>query len=880
MIERLRTMARALGRRAAVESELDEELRFHIEKETEQNVKRGMSAEEARYAALRSFGGVERVKEESRDARGVRLAEELWQDLRYGARGMVRNWGFALVTVLTLGLGIGANTAVFSVIDAVFLEPLPYHEPDRLVVVWEDASIVGYPRNTPAPGNFLDWKENNGVFADMAATRKRDVSLTGDGEPERLSAQAITANLLPLLGVQPALGRGFLAEEGTEGGARAVLLAHGLWQRRYAGAPDVVGRELLLDGEKHTVVGVMPRGFQVLDTRADVWIPMGFGPDDAANRGSHYLNVVARLEDGVSVEQADAEMKAIMDRIARDFPEQAEQTSAAVVPMREQVSGDAFRPLAVLAVAVGLVLLIACINVGNLMLSRAARRKREIAVRSAIGASRGRMLRQLLTENVPLVALGTVVGLALAYASLGFLEQLIPPAIRPSAELDLDVRVLAFTLAIAALATLLFGLVPALESAATEPNEALRSGSARTGFSAGGRLRSALVVGEVSLALALLVGASLLIQTFFHLRGQYASLEGESVLTAKTVLSPTAYDTHAGREAFFDRTLERVRAVPGVVSVGYTNALPLDYRGDSTSFTGEGQPPEPARGRNANTRMVSEDYLKALGIPIRRGRHFAATDGPESEVVAIVNETMERQYWQGDALGKRLKIGGPASDAPWMTIVGVAADVRQNGVDAPVYAEMYLLYRQCDYLEFFAPKTLAIRTSGDPAAVVSALRREIAGIDPNQPVSDVKTMSDILGENTAERRVGIMLLGAFAAVALLLASIGIYGLLAQLVAQKTPEIGVRMALGARPRDVVAMVVGRGMKLVAIGTVVGLVISFALVRLMSSLLFGVHPGDPLTLAGVPVLLALVALVACWVPARRAAHVDPNVALRYE
>jgi putative ABC transport system permease protein len=805
----------------------------------------------------------------------------LLQDLRTGFRALVKNRGFAAVAVLTLGLGIGANTAVFSVIDAVFLRQLPYRDPDRLVVVWEDASFVGYPHNTPPPGNYLDWRAHNESFEEMGAIAPGDFSLTGDGEPERISAQAITASLLPMLGVRPAVGREFLAEEDREGGPRAALISHGLWQRRYGADPGVVGRTILLNGEKYTVVGVMPPGFQLFERRVDAWVPAAFGPEDEANRGSHYLTVLARLRPGVTVEHAQSQMQATMERIRREYPDETGQSGAAVVPLREELTGEVRKPLVVLLVAVGLVLLIACINVGNLMLSRAAGRSREIAVRAALGASRWRIARQLLTEIVPLTALGAAVGLALAYWSFALLRQLIPPAMEGSSELGLDVRVLAFTLAIAVVSSALFGLAPALEAAKVDLNDALRRASARGGISAGGRLQSALVVGEVSLAIVLLVAAGLLIQTFYMLRGQYSALHGATVLTMKTVLPKSAYDTHAKREAFFERALERVRVLPGVVSAGYTNALPLDYKGDSTGFSVEGRPPEPSIGNIACVRPVSADYLKALGVPLLRGRHFSEADGPGGQPVAVINETMARQFWPGEeAIGRRFKIGDADEDTPWVTIVGVAADVRQDGVDVPVKPETYFPYRQCDYLEWAAPRALAIRTSGDQTTLAAAARREIAAVDPSQPVSDVKTMSDILGEETSGRRLGTVLLGAFAAVALLLASIGIYGLLAQLVAQKVPEIGVRLALGARPRDVVALVVGRGMKLVAIGSAVGLVMSLALTRLMSSLLFGVGASDPLTLAGVPALLAAVALLACYVPARRAAGVDPNVALRQE
>jgi putative ABC transport system permease protein len=883
MIGWLRGLAfrvRGLWRADAVHDEIDEELRFHVDMRAEENVRRGMDPEDARRDAERRLGGLARMEQRGYDVRGGRWLEDTVQDMRYGFRALARNLGFTVVAVLTLGLGIGANTAVFSVINAVLLRPLPYHEPERLVVVWEDASFIGYPHNNPTPANFLDLRANNTVFEDMGALGMRDFSLTGDGDAARISALRVTANLIPLTGVQPLLGRGFLAEEDQAGGPKAVLLGHGLWQTRYGGADGVVGREILLDGEPYRVIGVMPPGFQLVDRRADVWVPMAFGPEDATNRGSHYLVTLARLKPGVTVEQAQSEMQAMMEGIARQYPEQADRLGAAVVPLREQVAGEARTPLLVLLVAVAFVLLITCINVGNLMLSRAAARSREVAVRAALGASRGRMLRQLLVENVPLVICGNVVGLLFAYWSLGFLRQLIPRGLAQSTELGLDLRVLGFTLVVALAATALFGLFPAFQALKVDLNEALRSGSARAGFSAGGRLQSALVVGQVCLAIALLVGASLLIQTFFHLRDQYSDMQVASVLTMKTVLSRTAYDTHEKREAFFEQTVERARALPGVVAVGYTNALPLDYRGDSTGFTIEGTAPNPTEKTNANTRLVSPDYLKALGIPVRQGRHFADSDGPDSELVVVVNETMAKQYLPGqDPVGRRLKIGGPQSETPWAKIVGVAADVRQRTVDEPAYAEIYFLYRQFG-LEVFAPKTLAIRTSRDQGAIVAAMRKEIAAIDPNQPVSDVKTMDDVLGEQTSSRRLGVLLLGAFAAVALALASIGVYGLLSQRVAQMTPEIGVRLALGARPRDVVAMIVGRGMRLVTIGTVVGLALAFGLSRLITSQLFGVSAVDPLTFVGVPAVLVVVALVACYVPARRAASVDPNVALKYE
>jgi putative ABC transport system permease protein len=863
---------RGLFDRSRLERELAEELASHIELHVEDNIRAGMTPEEARRHALLKLGGVEQTKELYRDRRGVPALESFGQDLRFGLRMLMRNRGFAVAAVLTLGLGIGANAAVFSVVDAVFLRPLPYRDPDRLVAMMIDART---------PGNFLDIREHNRTLEAMAAARPVDLNLTGDGEPERLPAAMMTANLLPLLGVEPALGRNFAPEEDAPGGPRAVIISHGLWQRRYGGDPGVLGRELVLQGIKFPVVGVMPEGFQTLELRADAWIPMRFRPEDRDVRRAYNLAPVGRLKPGVTPEQARADAMSVLQPYYDTLPPDAPRSPGVLVtPLAEWMRGDSGKSLVVLLVAVGLLLVIACINVGNLLLSRAAVRGRELAVRAALGAGLGRVMRQLVVENVPLVLLGTAVGLLFAYWSLDFLRQLIPPGMALAVEPAVDARVLGFALLVAGAATVLFGLAPAFHVLKVNLNEALRSGGARAGFSAGGRLQSALVVGEVGLAIALLVGASLLVQTFFSLRGQYAALRGEDVLTMKTVLPGVLYDTHAKREAFFEGVLERARAVPGVAAVGFTNALPLDYKGDATEFAVEGFPLEPGDDNEVNIRLVTADYLKALGVPLRGGRHFSAEDGPGALPVAVVNESMARRWRGQDPVGRRLKVGGPDEDSPWVTVVGVVADVRQNGIDEPVQPEVYFLYRQCDYMEVFVPKTLAIRAEGDHGAIVAALRREVAAVDPNQPVSDVRTLSEIVGRELSLRRLGTLLVAAFAVVALLLASIGIYGLLSQRVAQMTPEIGVRLALGAAPRDVVALVVGRGMKLVLAGAVAGIGLALAGTRLMESVLFGVSPGDPLTLVGVPLVLAAVALVACYVPARRAASVDPNVALRYE
>jgi putative ABC transport system permease protein len=811
--------------------------------------------------------------------------ETLLKDFRYGVRSLLQRPGFAAVAVLTLALGIGANTAIFSVVNAVLLRPLPFADPDRLVMYWEDASFAGFPRNTPAAANYVDIKSQNQVFEGMAATNRRSFNLTGDGEPEKVETYAVTADFFPLLGVQPALGRAILPEEDKPGANRVVMLSHSLWQKRYGGEANIVGRQLLLSGEKYTVVGVMPAGFQYLDSKVGLFVPIAFTAEDLASRGRHYLEVVARLKPGVTVAQADAEVKTIHQRLARDFPEQAGRISGFVLPLREQLAGDIRRPLLVLSVAVGFVLLIACANIANLLLSRAASRRREMAVRAALGASRFRIVRQLLIEGLLLSAVGAVCGLLIATWSFAFLQRLIPDGLALSSKLGLDPKVLGFTLLVTLLTTVLFGLVPAFQISKLDLNLALKQGGGRSGLNAGGnRLRSAMVVTEVALALVLLVGAGLLIQTFVKLRDQYSSLQGESVLTLQTVLPPNRYPGHAQRVAFYKQTLDRVKALPGVISAGYSTTVPLAEKGGTSGFLIEGRAIEQAtaggEAYDANHRQVSTDYLKTMGIPLRRGRSFTEGDNDQAIKVAIINETMARQFWPGeDALGKRFTMDDPAKGF-WITIVGVAGDVRQMGIDEPVKAEMYFPYQQDNDSAFYAPRDLVIRSSGDPLNLVAAASNEIHQIDPNQPISNVRTMADVLGEETESRSLGMTLLTIFAGLALLLATLGIYGVLAYFVVQHTQEIGVRMALGAQRGNILALVLKKGMTLTLLGVAIGLAIAFALTRLMASLLYGVGASDPLTFAAIALLLTTVAFFACYLPARRAAKVDPLVALTYE
>jgi putative ABC transport system permease protein len=808
--------------------------------------------------------------------------ETLLKDIRYGIRGLLKRPGFTAIALITLALGIGANTAIFSVVNAVLLRPLPFQDPERLVIVWEDATFAGFPHNTPAPANYVDWKTQNQSFTDMAASYETSFNLTGDGEPERVSTYGVTANFFPLFGVQPLLGRVFSTEEDRPGANRVAMLSYSLWQSRYGGDRNILNREIQLDGRKHTVVGVMPASFQFFESDVRLWVPLRLSPEDLANRGGHFLKVVARLKPGVELSQAQADMNGIMRRLAVDHPEETMEgkLGAVVMPLRDQLVGNARGSLIVLLVAVAFVLLIACANVAGLLLARAVGRRREIALRVALGAERGRVIRQLLTESLLLATTAGVLGSLLAYWSFSFLQGLVPEEMALATSLKLDTRILAFTLLISVVTGIIFGLVPALQAANIDLNDALKQSSTRT--TSTGRLRSAMIVFEVALSIVLLVGAGLLIQTLFQLFRQYSVLEPEKVLTMRTILPRGKYKEPQQRDNFYQQVLQRVEHLPSVVSAGYSTSVPLLWKGGTSGFYPEGlKSPIPGMAYDANHRQVSANYLQTMHVPLRQGRYFDNRDNAQSMPVAIVNETMARQYWSGEnALGRRFKIGGPDENTPWVEIVGIVADVRQMGLDEPVKAEMYVPYQQDNNNSSYIPRDLAIRTSGDTSSLVSSVRQAIREVDPDQPVSNVATMAEVLGTEAAQRRMGMILLAGFAALALLLASLGIYGILAYFVTQHTSEIGVRQALGATPRNILFLVLKKGMGLTLLGVVIGLGASFALTRLMRSLLFGVNASDPLTFVTVPLVLVLVALVACLVPALRATRIDPLVALRYE
>jgi putative ABC transport system permease protein len=804
--------------------------------------------------------------------------DKLFQDIRYGLRALLSKPAFTIVAVLALALGIGANTAIFSVVNSVLLRPLAYPESERLVMVWEERTSLGFPADTPAPANFFDWREQQSVFEDMAAMADRAFNLTGTGEPEKIEGQRVSASFFPLFGVAPMRGRAFLPEDDMPESSPVVIIGHALWQRRFGGDEGLLNQTISLNGQPHTVVGIMPPGFDFPE-RNQMWLPIAFSQDEASRRGSHYLMVVARLKQGVSLTQAQTEMSAIAARLEQQYPQTNTALGAKVVPIHEELVGNLRPALLILLGAVALVLLIACANVANLLLARAASRQKEIAIRSALGANRSRLVRQFLTESMLLSITGGAAGLLLAFAGLKALTALIPPELFRGREISMDGSVLIFTIALSLLTGVIFGLAPAMQAAKINLNETLKEGGKGTVAPSRPRLRSALVIAEIALALVLLVGAGLLINSFLRLSNVEAGFKTDNLLTVEVVPQQNKYDTVEKRTAFYTQVLERVGALAGVESAGVITNLPLTFKGNNASFTVEGLPePPPDQVAIAATRLISPDYFRTMSIQLVSGRGFTRQDINDRAQVAIISETMARTYWPGEeAIGKRIKIGRYSSTNPWITIIGVAANVRQFELETETRPQLYLPYSQ---LDFFEPRHLVVKTTGDPLSFVASAREAVWSVDRDQPVSNVSTMETIVSESLAGRRLTMLLLGIFAGLALLLAAVGIYGLISYAVTQRTHEIGIRMALGANSRNVLGMVVGDSIRMIAIGVGVGLAAAFFLTRFMRSLLFGVSETDPVTFAVIPALLAAVALAATYIPARRATRVDPMVALRHE
>ena len=862
-------------RRDAWDEERARELETYLQIETDENIARGVSAEEARYAARRKLGNPTSIREEIYRMNTIGALETIWQDAKYAARGLRKSPGFAFFAITVLALGIAACTAIFSIADAVLLHPLPYRDASRLMMVWENASSYGFAADTPAPGNFSDWKARNHVFEDMAAEASRSFNLTGDGNPELLEGQQVSSNLFSVLGISPALGRDLRPDDNTPGAAHVAILSHGVWLRRFGGEAGIIGRGIRLNGEIYTVVGVMPQGFLYPNRRTEIWVPWQLTKEELAEHGSHYLHVVARLKSGVSLPQANAELATIAKQLEREHPADNAKVGAFAEPLRQHLAGDIRPAILVLFGAVCFVLLIACANIANLLLARASSKRRELAMRLTLGASRWRIIGQMLTESLLLAVIAGSVGLALSAWATQFLASLVPTGIAPISGSWLDGRVFLFSAAVTILTGIGFGVIPSLRVSNLDLATSLKDGGGRSGVGSGGhRLRNVLVVSEVGLAIVLLAGAALMIRSFEILIHLDPGFRADHVLVLRTPLRN--YNLQSQRNAFYDQVLDKVEHLPGVLAAGYTTWVPLTNEGGATGIKIEGHP-EPAPGQQPvpNVRIISQNYMAALRVKLVQGRVFDGRDGSDSAPVALINQTMARTWWPGEnPEGKRFK---RLANGTWVTIIGIVGDVHQAGLAVPARAEMYLPYQQ---QEFFPPDYLAVRTSGDPALLAESVRQQIWSVDKQQPVSDVMPMEQLVGDNLAPRRMQASLLGGFAGLALLLTSIGIYAVLSFVVTQRTQEIGVRVALGAHSGDVLRMVFSHGLRLFAIGAVLGLVAALALSRTMSHLLYGISATDPFSFLTVTFILGLVTLLACYIPARRAMRVDPLVALRHE
>jgi predicted permease len=892
MLSRLKTAIRALLHRSQAERELDEELRYHIEQQTEQNIRLGMSPEEARYAARTAFGGVEQAKERSRDSRGVRWLEDLWQDLRYSARMLLKNPGFTLIAVITLALGIGANMAIFTWLKAIYLQPLPgVAASDRLVIL---RSTVIKSANSPmlvSFPNYKDYRDRNQVFSGLAAFNIITVNLMdGEGQPERIWGSLVSGNYFDVLGVRALLGRTFAPDE--DGAAHPVaVISHSLWQRRFAADPSLIGKTIKLNKLDFTVIGVAPEGFRgnLVGLDFGFWAPAMMYPQLSPSghhlygRGSHHFMVMGRLKEGVTFEQAEANAQMIAAQLARDYPQENEGEGARLITLTEDSYG--FGPIAswldVLMAAAGLVMLIACANIANLLLARGAGRSREIGIRLALGAGRSRLIRQMLTESLLLAVMGGAVGALLALWLSNAMHLMIPPTGDPvSLNLAWDYRVAGFALALTLLTVLAVGLAPALRATKVDPVVSIKNDGVAIGASMRrSRLRGALVVTQIAASLVSLVCAGLFIRTLAQQLKVDPGFDPERTLLVSMNLYPNGYDEKRGIE-FYRQLLERVAALPGVASASLSDNVPNAWSGGTNwPYEIEGYVPRSNELMDINYEVVAPRYFQTMRIPLAEGREFSEADHAQSAPVAIVNETMARRYWPGqNAVGKRLRGGGK-----WSTIVGVARDLNHPGARGAARPFMYYpLYQDYD-----AQITLVVRTEGDPLQALAGVRSAVRALDATLPMFDEKTLQTHSGIPLFLDRMMVTYLSAFCLLALALAAIGLYGVMAYSVAAHTREIGIRMALGAQTADVLKQVIRQGMTLTLTGATIGLIAALGLTRLIKGsqfldmdLLFGVSASDPLTYILSALLLAGVALLASYLPARRAAKVDPMVALRWE
>jgi predicted permease len=879
MWHRARAWAKALVGRSRMESEMDAEMRFHIEARAEDLERGGMEQAEALRRARVEFGGLEKSKDECRDARGVSLVDNLLRDLRFGARMLSRNPGFSITAVLTLALGIGANTAIFSVVNAVLLRPLPYKDADRLVTVWSDNRTRGFSTELVSPLDFADWQAENQVFEGLAASTDVSYTLTGSGEPVQVTAYSFSADYFRLLGVRPMAGRTFLEEEEQPGKNHVVVLSYSFWQSHFGGDRNLLHREITLDGAPYTVVGVMPPQFRY-PPRTEMWTPLSPDPQAAGDRAYRYLRVLGRLKPGVPMDRARVEMNGIAGRLAAEYAATNKEVDAVnLIPLRETISGDVRPALIVLFAAVGLVMLIACANVANLLLTRAAAREREVAMRGTLGASRNRLVRQFLTESVLLAMIGGLLGMLLAGWSTQLLVVMFSTGIAnlsiPHLEkIPMDAWVLVFTLAMSLATGILFGVAPALRSSLVGNEQLKESGRGLTASLRWRRFRNVLVVSELAMSIVLLTAAGLTLKSFFELLAGDLGFQPEHVLTLRVMLPSSKYAAEAQVAAFGEQVLERIRALPGVQAAGTVTFLPLSgWYGNRTVAMARDTGPRTA-WPTAVWSSATPDYFRAMGIPLIKGRFFTDADRRGAPAVAILSKSLAHQLSASDdPIGKQIEVQGVKGP---VEIVGEVGDVRQLGVMAEMAREVYLPFAQLP-----APiLCFALRTAGPLPGLSQAARSAIWAVDKDQSVGFVMDMDELVSDSVAPERVVATVLGTFAGLALLMASIGVYGVIENSAQQRTREIGIRMALGARAGEILRDVMSQGWRLVLAGSAIGVVAALALMRFISSVLYGVRPADPAAFVAATLLLLGVALGACWIPARRATRVEPMVALRYE
>jgi putative ABC transport system permease protein len=880
----------SLFKKRKFEQELDDELRSYLELQAAEKVRRGMSPEDALREARRELGGMDQVKENVRDIRPGVLVDTLIQDIRYAFRALRRNRAFALVAILTLALGIGANTAIFTVVDGVVLKPLPYPDPDRLLTLWERSRTDGR-QSTVAPANFYDWREQSRSFEKMAAIDPYpDFILNGSGETQRLSGADVSADFFSLLGARMELGRDFLPEEDRPGRNHVVILTYACWRRYLGGRADTVGQAVTLNGALHTVAGVLPRDFSFVSkaadyherNRFDLFRPMALpAPPPEWLRGTHPLCVLARMKRGVTLEQAQAELDVIASNLEHLYPKHDKGKSITAVPLQQHVVADVRGALLTILAAVGLLLLLTCANIANLLLTRAAARGREMALRAALGASPARIARQLMTESLVLTAAGGLLGLILVYAGVPALARHLPTDLPRTAEIAVDGRVLIFTSVVTLLTGLLFGLAPVFY--ARGPLRQSGRGVIDGAVAGLSRLRGALIAGQVAIAFVLLTGAGLLAKSLWKLLQVPPGFRAEHILTARLSLprqytNDYKFGTGAHRQisAFQQRLLERVRAIPGVQSAAFTAYLPLSGSDNSWSFLIEGRPPKPVGEFDAvNYRPVGAGYFETIGIPVERGRGFTASDNEDRPLVMAINESMARKFWgSADPIGQRVSF----SEDKWRTIVGIVGDVHHHGLDTKAAPEMYIPYAQAPNVE--ARPTIVLRTSIEPLNIAVPLRQAVAEVDRGVPIDRITTMQDLVSNSAGQPRFRTAVILTFSLLALFVASIGLYGVMSYVVSQRTQEFGIRIALGATPGAVMHLVLGQAAKLVGIGVALGLTGAALLSQTITTLLYGVAPVDGGTLASVTTVLALVGIAAVYVPARRAAKSDPMESLRHD